>query len=62
MPKNKKEDTGKPKVRVVRIPEGTPMPRSAEDLARAPRKLPREMCHRPTHPCLQSESGPTSIA
>ena len=35
MPKNKKEDSGKPKVRAVRIPEGTPMSRSAEDLARA---------------------------
>lgn len=50
MPKNKKEDTGKPKVRVVRIPEGTPMPRSAEDLARAmvrqaDKKLNRRMSH-----------------
>ena len=50
MPKNKKEDTGKPKVRAVRIPEGTPMPRSAEDLARAmvrqaDKKLNRRMSH-----------------
>ena len=33
MPKNNKPK--KPKVRAVRIPEGTPMPKSAEDLARA---------------------------
>ena len=44
MPRRKKEPA-KPKQRVVRIPEGTPMPKSAEDLARAifrqaDRKLP----------------------